>query len=148
MPGHCGMSDEQNNQDDIRGKSMSLLKKHGAAFAAIVLAHLKEHMPAPEWAYLRKHATESSPLSPEKARRDQSLIETPEQLVTVALAEDGLSMKELMNAFGKFSVEIARLEGVPVYYFNLKGIYAWSPAPSDVSMLSVWVTHPAYPPGW
>ena len=114
------------------------------AFKLIVLTHICDHLPAAEWARLRSLAGGSGPQHAPQLAAGAG----PKELSEAAMCEDGMPLSELLNAWGGSADEIGRLDGHPVYYFRRMGIYAWSVSPDAPSMLSIWVTHPAYPPGW
>jgi len=120
------------------------LTRHYDAFKQIVRSHLGGKLPAEEWTRLRALAGRPGPQPALPATTDAG----PEELIDAAMSEDGMPMSELLNAWGESADMIGQLDGHPVYYFRGRGIYAWSVSPDAPSMLSVWVTHPAYPPGW
>jgi hypothetical protein len=121
------------------------LGTHIPGFKKIVLRHLQDHVPQDEWARLRELSLTRKGPHPAEERVPNVTVE---QLVELAVSEDSLPLRELMNGFVKESGEIGQLLGQPVYYFTSRGIYAWSVSLDAPSMLSLWVTHLAYPPGW
>lgn len=125
-----------------------MIDKHGDAFKSIVLKHLQEQLPESEWLRLRALKNKQSPLPQEDAKHELQAVVTPEQLVKAALVDEGMPLDVLLTAFKNTAVEIEKLEGQPVYYFEGKGIYVWAPSHDAFGHLSVWITHPAYPPGW
>ncbi len=116
-------------------------------FKAAVLEHLREELPADEWKRLRDYAEHT---------RQSRLVEfefdptaTPETLLNEALSEGSISVNQtLIPNFRAQAVEIGSIAGQPVHYINRQGIYLWGLEPEKGFSLSVWVTHPAYPPGW
>lgn len=116
-------------------------------FKAVVLQHLRESLPNGEWKRLRDYAEHT---------RQSRLVEfefdptaTPETLLNEALSEGSISVNQtLIPNFRAQAVEIGSIAGQPVHYINRQGIYLWGLEPEKGFSLSVWVTHPAYPPGW
>ena len=107
-------------------------------FAAVVLAHIKTELPEGEWEYLRQFAGYAL-----------SCVFTPEGLVSEAIEESQLSVNEtLIPEFRRLSIVVGTIEGQPVHYVSGEGIYIWAPRPEKCWTLSLWLTHPSYPPGW
>ncbi len=74
---------------------------------------------------------------------------SPEELIAAAVTHDGISVDEII--IPKFRVrtdEIGTIEGAPVFYIKGEGIYFWGADRTTRATLNVWLTHPAYPPGW
>jgi len=118
--------------------------QHEPAFKAIVLAHIEAHLMPSEWQRLRSLCTRPGPY-PSDCR--PNVHATPRQLVDDAVSEDGLSIQELSTALGQGTV-VGEIAGTPVSYFDGYGVYAWGASPDARCTLSLWVAHPAYPPGW
>jgi len=125
-----------------------MIDKYGEEFKAIVLKHLQEECSEAEWARLRALKDRQSPFEHETAERERRAVVTREQLVQAALTDEGIPLGEFRSTFNNKEIEIDKLDGEPVYYFKNKGIYAWAPSNNANCHLSIWVTHPAYPPGW
>lgn len=103
------------------------------AFKASVLAHLKT-LPSAEWSALR-------------ALGQRSL--TPEQLVEEATTESYTHLIPELSVWPDQVTDLAaRIDGQPVRYIQGQGIYLWSRRPRKGPYLTLWVTHPGYPPGW
>lgn len=119
------------------------LTKFREPFKAVVLAHLKA-LPAEEWQRLRA------------LRQDRSryvggmppLTEPvdPETLVEESLCEDAWSFNRDLTGFEENASEIGVVEGRSVVYIVGCGIYLWAPHPTDGPTMTLWITHPAYPP--
>ena len=74
---------------------------------------------------------------------------TPAELVSMALTEDAMTLLDALPApLKNKAVEIAAIAGQPVYYLHGEGMYVWARDRISRTILSVWLTHPAYPPSW
>lgn len=116
-------------------------------FKAVVLEHMLTDMPHDEWTRLRSFAEQrQNYVSPSFVA---DLGATPKELIEAALSEDSISLNEmLVPKFRENAVEVGRIDDCPVMYVKGRGIYAWSNDPKDGFTLTVWVTHPAYPPDY
>jgi len=122
------------------------LDTHREAFKSLVLQHLRG-LPFDEWQRLRSFAADRSRYADKQDRAD--LAATPEQLIDAVLSESSISVAEtLVPPFLKRTIEIGTIASQPVLYVNGHGIYLWGLEPKLGLTLSVWVTHPAYPPDW
>lgn len=117
-------------------------------FKAVVLEHVNEILGAEEWLNFRSMcANQRRFINPHKDSAD--LDATPETLFDAACSDDGISVeKTLVPTFKAVAVVIGQIEGQPVYYVTGQGIYLWGQQPTSNSTLSLWLTHPAYPPNW
>lgn len=131
------------------GSPMSELgvESYHEGFKTSVLKHLKGVLDAEEWAQLRALAANRSRFIHRCNQAD--LDASPESLVNDAIFEDAVSVQDfLVPAFRSKAVEIDQLEGRPVYYIAGQGFYLWGLDPVLGNTLTLWVTYPAYPPGW
>lgn len=125
-----------------------------ASFKKIVTAHM-EQLPAGEWRRLRSMCNLRKP----PAASDSAPNLSPKELTDVAFCEDGMKISELLTpprgssgssvstASDWSADQIGMIEGAPVYYIAKPGIYAYGPEGAP-TILSIWITHPSYPPGW
>ncbi len=121
------------------------LDRFRGAFKAIVLGHIRSALDSAEWRRLRALAGQGRPF----ARLPVDADARPESLFEAACSEDTLSIREaLIPVFKADATEIGTIEAKPVYYVRGRGLYVWGLEPVDGNTLSVWVTFPAYPPGW
>jgi len=126
--------------------SSYFLAAHVPEFQACVMHHLKEVMPKEEYAALRRIASEVGDAAAMPGAAELQALSTPEELVATAVCEASLSMAELDVHFKP--THIGTIAGQPVCYFAGRGIYAWARDRDESAMLELWVTAPAYPPGW
>lgn len=123
-----------------------ILGKYHAQFKAAVVKHIKESLDSDEWFRLRAMAENRARYVNRNDVPD--LKASPECLVDVAMSEDDISVKQTLAVPGFKAVAITQIDGAPVYYVKGEGIYLWGMRPDSFPTLMLWVTHPAYPPGW
>lgn len=129
---------------DLKNESLNAYRE---PFKAAVLKHIQETLGAGEWERLRSMAANRNRFVNRSDTED--LEATPEELLNVALSEDGISVEQTLVPFFKAkAVQIDQIEGQPVYYVDGQGIYIWGLEPANGLTLMFWVTHPAYPPRW
>ncbi len=123
-----------------------VLEVNSAAFQEIVLEHVKA-LPSDEWARLRHMATDESRYS---CDLDTAMPHASrEELVIGAISHDGISVDELSTPkFKARAEEIGSIAGAPVFYIAGEGMYFWGADRTSRATLNLWLTHPAYPPGW
>lgn len=130
----------------IMENKLNILEANSAAFKSIVLAHMNA-LPADEWKRLRELALDKSRNS--CGTDETRALATREEIVASATSQAGISVDEiLIPKFRANAQEIGSLDGQPVFYVNGAGIYFWGPNPTSRSTLNLWLTYPAYPPGW
>lgn len=129
----------------LKGNEMLELENFWEPFKAVVLPHLKA-LPAGEWRRLRAVGADQS----RYVGGIPPLAEpvTPETLVDGALCEDDWSFAHALAGFEDHAEEVGVIEGRPVSYIVGMGIYLWTPHPTDGPTMTLWITHPAYPPGY
>ena len=116
-------------------------------FKAMVLKHIADRLPESEWQRFRTMSTN-------RARASLRGVEpqpqaSPVELVSMAMSQDGMTLAEtLPPPFMRLAVEIGMVACQPVFYVSGEGIYVWARDPEMRPVLSVWLTHPAYPPNW
>ncbi len=121
------------------------LDRYRGTFKRIVMAHVRDVLGTAEWARLRGLA----PLGKPFGKLPVDVDAQPDALFDAACSEDTLSVREtLIPVFKAAAAEIATIEGGAVYYVQGRGIYLWGLEPVIGNTLSVWLTFPAYPPGW
>lgn len=128
-------------------KYKSELEVYEEPFRLVVLNHIKTAVDKDDWADYRARA---------RNKRNSVLpassvhYTTAEELVAHAVCEDAMTIKELTSAFIASSrvEEIGQVEGGAVYFIHGCGIYAWSLSIDHPFSLSLWLSFPAYPPGW
>lgn len=117
-------------------------------FDGEVLRHLLA-MPDAEWERLRAFGTDEGRFV---NHNDIALPHlTRESLVEGFVSIDGISIGEVLGPeYRAKAVEIARVEGRPLYYIEGEGIYVMEVVrESGVPMTrTLWATMPAYPPSW
>ena len=118
-----------------------------ALFKEIIISHINSMLPADEWARFRALSQNEarSSLRGTVAKPDA----TPAELVEMALTEDAMTLADaLPRPFRAAAGKVGSISGQPVYYVQGEGIYLWARDPASQTVLSVWLTHPAYPPNW
>jgi hypothetical protein len=115
-------------------------------FKSAVLAHLKTEIDDDAWAYFRKLS--QTGLAEEEIPEAKDW--TREDLVAEAVTVDSESLNDLLGAFGeRLIVKIGAIADRPIHFIVEEGIYAWAPTDDNGGdTLSLWITFPAYPPGW
>ena len=121
------------------------LEKFREPFKAVVLAHLKA-LPAEEWQRLR--AVGQDRLRYVGGMPPLTEPVDPETLVDEGLCEDDWTLNRALAGFEENARAIGAVEGRPVVYIAGCGIYLWAPHPTDGPTMTLWITHPAYPPGY
>lgn len=96
------------------------------------------------WEFFRGRADRKAPFCAGAIHKPEA---TPAELVDLATSEDTLPMSALTAAFGE-GRRLAPIGKIPVLYFSDQGVFAWSPKHQEKATLCLWLTHPAYPPGW
>lgn len=120
------------------------LGRYAERFRTIVLRRLQS-MPDTEWQELREWAADGRGVDDDDVPSEPV---TRESLVRETLFEDGLELSDLLKSgFGDRATEIGSIEGYPVLYIEGTGIFAWG-SDKTIGTLAVWITYPAYPPGW
>lgn len=112
-----------------------------ADFKRIVLDHIQSRLDRDEWASFRERAANQSrwaggPFYPDA---------TPAELVEKATTEDTMPITAL-SKHGTAQALVA-VDGQPVLFFPRSGIFAWAPSDESPSLM-LWLTDPAFPPGW
>jgi hypothetical protein len=115
-------------------------------FKAAVLAHIVDVLPVSQWDRFR--AIAADPASGKVQGPALIPLATPADLVSAALSQDDLTLAEsLPKPYRPLVEEIGAVAGMPVFYVSGEGVYLWS-ADEKSDVLSIWLTHPAYPPSW
>jgi len=118
------------------------------AFDGEVLRHLQA-MPDEEWGRLRAFGND--------ARRfvNHNDVALPhlsrEELVERFVSVDGMSIDDvLMPGYKEKAIEIAQIEGRPLFYIHREGVYVMEEKRTGCIPMTraLWVTMPAYPPTW
>lgn len=116
-------------------------------FQAEGLKHIHEQLTPSEWGRYRGMAANEKNWPP----GTQEILApdiTKEELVTQGTTESsGMSMCELFAAFPSQKI-IGNFDGRPIYYIEASGIYIWSLTNEAPVYLDLWLSYPAYPPGW
>jgi hypothetical protein len=114
-------------------------------FKSAVLAHLKAAVDDDAWAYFREIARTGLTEVP----IDGSEHWTREQLVEEGVTVGGGTVQDLLDAFSERLIdEIGTIENRPVQFIVQEGIYSWALSDDAEDALELWITCPAYPPGW
>lgn len=75
-----------------------------------------------------------------------AMPERLEQWASKWMSESGMSLADWVDL--KYFVEIGKIDGMPVYFSRQHGIYGFTGHPEARHILELWLTSPAYPPGW
>jgi hypothetical protein len=114
-------------------------------FKAAVLAHLKAEIYDEAWAYFRDIARTGLTEAPIAGSEHW----TREQLVEEGITIGGGTVQDLLDAFkARLIVEIGTIQNRPVHFIVEEGIYSWALSDDAEDALELWITCPAYPPGW
>jgi hypothetical protein len=112
-------------------------------FAAVVLNHIHNELGSEEWLRFRSLCELAGPEADEPADRHC----TPSRLVWKAMSEEGMSLRQTAQLWGDAMRLIGMADGRHVFFFNELGVYATA-CENRRRSLSIWLTHPAFPPGW
>lgn len=118
------------------------------AFEVEVLRHLQA-MPDAEWARLRAFGNDAHRFVNHNDVALPSL--TREELVERFVSVDGCSIDDvLVPGYREKAIQIAQIEGRPVFYVQREGVYVMEEARTGCLPMTraLWVTMPAYPPTW
>lgn len=114
-----------------------------AAFKNLVRDHVKT-ISKKRWQAFRKRAEgpcqiAGGPSIPTEA--------DPAELVRLATSADDMPLSAVRRIRGDWEM-IGFVQASPAFFNRTAGIYAWAPTASAQWCLQLWLTHPAYPPGW
>lgn len=116
-------------------------------FRKLVLEHILDTLGGSEWRRLRALAADRRRWMIGAEESDLDLDISPEALVRAAVSEDAVAIGRILE--GPFRpVRIGEIGAEPVFYLDGQGVYLWMPDEDVPITLSLWITHPAYPPGW
>jgi hypothetical protein len=114
-------------------------------FQSVVLAHLNSEIDDDAWAYFREIARTGMVEVPIEGSDHW----TREQLVEGGVTIGGGSIQDTLDAFKeKLIVKIGAIQDRPVHFIVEEGVYLWALADDAEDALELWITCPAYPPGW
>jgi hypothetical protein len=114
-------------------------------FKAAVLAHLKTKVDHDTFENFREHARTGLAEEP----IDGSENWTREDLVEGGVTIGAGAPQEILKAFSKaLIIEIGTIQNRPIRFVVQEGIYIWALTDDDQGALELWITCPAYPPGW
>jgi hypothetical protein len=115
-------------------------------FRIAVLQHINETLGQQEWDRLRSFARNER----RHAIRGQAvdLSMSPDTLVQAAVSKDAMTIDEVLTPFKAKAVVVGVVAGKPLFYVAGEGIYVCESTEMPGTVLSVWLTHPAYPPSW
>ena len=131
----------------------SKLKKQIKVFEEVVLRDVKQNilLGSSEWFSCRAAALIKKRWVDRAFADKASPLMTPAD-ICIASDETGLSLQEVIDHFKKQQHRapdaLQKIAGQPVLHFLISGVYLWAPDPKDKFLLSIWLTFPAYPPGW
>lgn len=116
-----------------------------AAFCAAVLTHIQTGLPPGEFARWRAYARVRPPVF--EADAALAAIDDPAQLCEQAVEVGVLPIRALdaLDRMGE-PVEIGEADGCAILGWPGSGVYAMQISEHETLML--WLTSPAYPPGW
>jgi len=115
-------------------------------FRAVVLKHMQEEIDPHEWNTLRAMAANGANWVPGKGYTHDPLA-TPESLARSAINFEDTSVEAICRPEDTLA-EAGLIDGLPVYYFSGRGIYMFGEVFDSDEALSLWITTPAWPPGW
>lgn len=114
-------------------------------FKHAVIAHLKSKVDYATWESFREIAINGVIESPIEGSENW----TREHLVEQGVAIGSGSVAEILDAFATSTiVTIGTIEGEPIYFVKEQGIYVWGTSKESNDALELWISCPAYPPGW
>ncbi len=111
---------------------------HKAAFRRIALNHISSRMSDDEWQILRYEACCEDRWVDGGERT--TVNATRKELVKAATMVIAVELPQTWR-----SEPVGVIDGRPMVYFPQHGIFVW---PSGTEKLMLWLSHPAYPPGW
>ncbi len=116
-------------------------------FKSLVTQHVTHKMTTIEFNRYREMSMNSKRSLHPDLKANASLTLT--ELLDESISEDGLSVNEITKSMQKHGLDvIGEIDGEPVYFVNGEGIYFWGKSPESFPVITVWLTHPAYPPNW
>lgn len=123
-----------------------MLDKHRDEFKRVVLAHMSEVLCDEQWLSFRVMSMRSNGTVGPATSIGASI--SHEALFNKHSSIDSISVRDILaTRVGASACAIAFIEEAPVYFLEIAGIYLWGPTDSKFSY-SLWLTAPAYPPGW
>ncbi len=122
-------------------------KQYREDFGRLVLEHIQDALGDAEWRRLRALVADRRRWMIGAEEPDLALDISPEALVDTAISEDAIAIGRILE--GPFRpIRIGEIGGESVFYLDGQGVYLWMPDEDVPITLSLWITHPAYPPGW
>ncbi len=114
-------------------------------FQAAVLAHLNTQIDDDSWKRFRDVSVSGVIEDPIEGSESW----TREQLVEGGTMLGGGSVQEICSAFEKSHINvIGMIQNRPIHFVAEQGIYMWALTDDTSDSLELWITCPAYPPGW
>jgi hypothetical protein len=116
-----------------------------AEFQAVVLEHLNTKIDEVTWQDFRAYSKSGVIEVPIEGSEHW----TREQLVQDGVTVGGGAVNETLTAFKKNQIiTVGTIENRPVHYVVEQGTYIWALTDDTDDALELWITCPAYPPGW
>lgn len=132
---------------DLATKNDIDLSHNFEAFKSLVIQHVTHKMTTIEFNRYREMSINSNRSLHPDLKSNISL--TLKELLDEAISEDSLSVKEIIKSMQEHGLDvIGEIYGEPVYFVNGQGIYFWGESPESLPVITIWLTHPAYPPNW
>lgn len=121
------------------------LSEHLPEFKRAALDYIRTALGMQQWIELRTFASREMPMAPGGIPTDRY---TPETIIQQTESWC-IAVNDVLTAVFKPKAEIiGRIEGEPMYYVHGAGFFAWGPRADSDYTLILWLTWPAYPPGW
>ena len=118
------------------------------AFKDMVLDHLKFSINSEEYLSLRDLAGYGQRWCHDDSMEEKLSLLTKEQVVEEYSCSDSLPVGLVIKGLDDKISEIGKIDGHPCYYISGMGVYVWGKDQKDGLSLSLWLSSPAYPPGW
>lgn len=121
-----------------------------AQFQRIVLHHMLQ-LEGEEWGKWRSYSRKN-PCPYEITETGEVVARTEEHYqktraeVAEQVGESCMYLSELLE--GKLHEKIGELDSEPVYYLPQLGMYVWGDAAHGRHTLDIWLSYPAFPPGF
>lgn len=118
------------------------------SFKSMVLDHLKYGISQEEYLSLRELAGYGQRWCDDDSVEERLSLLTKEQVVEEYSCSDSLPVGLVIKGLGAQISEIGKIDGYPCFYISGMGIYIWGKDHENGLSLSLWLSSPAYPPGW
>lgn len=121
------------------------LSEHLPEFKRAALDYIRTALGMQQWILLRGIACHEAPPTHDGIPPDRY---TPETIIQQTESWSISVNDTLVPAFRAKAEIIGKIAGEPMYYVHGAGFFVWGPKPDSDFSLILWLTWPAYPPGW